>query len=235
MKVVWTNYAEFENELKLVGELASVSTGKDEPEKYIAIARHCIKSGHMTPTRAMRFLFKIEGISRVVSHEFVRHEVGVIKVQESQRYVNAGDAEFVTPDEIKGSADEESYELAICESFANYQDYLDVGFKKEIARYTLTNATCTKINVCFNWEGLSNFLQKRLCARAQPEMRKLAQEISNQLYLGVPIQYHDLLNLHMKRKCDIVGYCNEINTCGYKPSREKFFSTYERGKFIEGS
>ena len=233
MEVEWTNYMQFEDELKLVGELASVSTGKDEPEKYIAIARHCIKSGHFTPTRTMRFLFKIEGISRVVSHEFVRHEVGVIKVQESQRYVDAGNAEFVVPKEVKLREEEEQFELNICNSFADYQDMLDAGYKKEIARYTLTNATCTKLNICFNWEGLSNFLQKRLCARVQPEMRELAMNILKQIYLGVPTQYHDLLNLHMGRKCDIVGYCNEVQCCGYKPTREKFFATYERGKFIE--
>lgn len=234
MKVEWINSAEFENELKLVGNMASVSTGKDEPEKYIAIARHCIKSGHFTPTRPMRFFFKIEGISRIVSHEFCRHEVGVIKVQESQRYVDAGDAEFVVPKEVKQREDEEAFELNICETFANYQDMLDAGYKKEIARYVLSNATCTKINVCFDWEGLANFIQKRKCFRAQPEMQELALAITNLLYLEVPIKYHDLFNLHMGRKCDIVGYCNEVQCCGYKPTREKFFATYERGKFIEG-
>lgn len=233
MKVQWINSADFENELKLVGQLASVSTGKDEPDKYIAIAKHCIKSGHFTPTRAMRFLFKISNVSRVLSHEFVRHELGVIKVQESQRYVDAGNVEFVVPKEVKQHYDDEAFELNICEAFVNYQDYLDKGYKKEIARYVLPNATCTKINVCFNWEGLSNFIQKRKCFRAQPEMQELALAITNLLYLEVPVKYHDLLNLHMSRKCEIVGYCNEVQCCGYKPTREKFFATYERGKFIE--
>ena len=77
MSAKWINPNEFEEELRRIGWMASVSTDKDDPDKYINVALHCIKSGHFTPTRAMRFIFEIE-CSRVVSHEFVRHEVGVM-------------------------------------------------------------------------------------------------------------------------------------------------------------
>lgn len=230
MKVLWKNYKQFIDELYLVGYLASVSTDNPDPSKYINIARHCIKSGHMTPTRAMRFVFEIEGISRVVSHEFVRHEMGVIKVQQSQRYVDVSNSNFSTPSEVVSDWRYSSY---VSESFSAYGYTLEDGYKKEIARYVLPNACHTKLHVCFNWEGLSNFLQKRLCNRAQPEMRQLAEKIQEKLYGSIPETYHDLLDLHMNTKCDIVGYCNEVQCCKKRPTREQFMTTYTIGKITE--
>ena len=227
MSAKWINPQDFEREMALVGWMASVSTDKDAD--FIKVAKHCIKSGHFTPTRLMRFIFEIE-CSRVVSHEFVRHEVGVIKVQQSQRYVNAIGANYYTPPEFKDSG---NYDRAIGDSFYNYIEMTEDGYSKEMARYVLTNAAMTKLRVCFNFEGLANFFHKRLCFRAQPEMQELAKDIYREIITYSPPEYHSLLFEHFGKKCDIVGYCTEVQCCGYRPTREKFMQTYERGRFIE--
>lgn len=227
MSAKWINWTDFQKELELVGWMASTSTDKDG--NYFKVAEHCIKSGHMAPTRLMRFIFEIE-CSRVVSHELVRHEIGVIKVQQSQRYVDATKANFYTPECFEEDLD---YNMAILDSFANYSDFIEADYPKEMARYCLTNATMTKLRVCFDFEGLANFFHKRLCFRAQPEMRELAKDIYREIITYSPPEYHSLLVEHFGRKCDIVGYCTEVRCCGYRPTKEKFMQTYERGRFIE--
>ena len=70
---------------EIAGWMATASTAKDvNPLRVYDV---CVKSGHWTPTRQMNFLFEISGVSRVFSHQFVRHSEGVNIVQESQRYV----------------------------------------------------------------------------------------------------------------------------------------------------
>jgi thymidylate synthase ThyX len=75
--------------------MASVSTDSDSD--YEKIAKFCLDSHHHTPTRATRFIFEISEVSRAFSHEFVRHEIGLGKVQRSQRYVNEDGFQYVTP------------------------------------------------------------------------------------------------------------------------------------------
>lgn len=55
--------------------------------------------GHASPTEHVSFTFGIEGISRACSHQLVRHRIASYS-QQSQRYVDGTNFEFVTPPEI---------------------------------------------------------------------------------------------------------------------------------------
>ena len=48
--------------------------------------RRIIKSGHESPLEHVSFVFAIEGVSRVLTHQLVRHRVASYS-QQSQRYV----------------------------------------------------------------------------------------------------------------------------------------------------
>ncbi len=56
--------------------------------------------GHQSPMEHASFTFGIEGISRACSHQLVRHRIASYS-QQSQRYVNGENFEFVTPPEIE--------------------------------------------------------------------------------------------------------------------------------------
>ncbi|MGN0454360.1 MAG: FAD-dependent thymidylate synthase [Ruminococcus sp.] len=58
--------------------------------------------GHQSPIEHASFTFGIEGISRACSHQLVRHRIASYS-QQSQRYVNGENFEFVTPPEIENN------------------------------------------------------------------------------------------------------------------------------------
>lgn len=71
----------------------SFSKGRDTYD-YI---KNIIESDHGSVLEHVNFTFAISGISRTLTHELVRHRVGVAISQESQRYVPATDIKFVVP------------------------------------------------------------------------------------------------------------------------------------------
>lgn len=56
-----------------------------------------LESGHGSVLAHVSITFAIQGVSRTLTHELVRHHVGVNPSQESQRYVDANDINFVVP------------------------------------------------------------------------------------------------------------------------------------------
>ena len=46
-----------------------------------------LKTGHASPLEQVVFWFGISGVSRSLSHQFVRHRIGISFEQQSQRYV----------------------------------------------------------------------------------------------------------------------------------------------------
>lgn len=83
------------------------STCYDSAPKEIAGARKMIaaivKAGHESCVEHASATFEIDGISRVVTYELVRHRIGFSYSQRSQRYVNEKDPHYVIPEEIKKS------------------------------------------------------------------------------------------------------------------------------------
>ena len=62
--------------------------------------RALVKAGHTAMIEHASITFKISGVSRVVTHELVRHRIASYAMR-SQRYVNESIPTFVVPDEIK--------------------------------------------------------------------------------------------------------------------------------------
>ncbi|CAB4195416.1 THY1 Predicted alternative thymidylate synthase [uncultured Caudovirales phage] len=56
-----------------------------------------LESGHGSVLAHVQMTLAIQGVSRTLTHELVRHHVGVNPSQESQRYVDAEDLNFVVP------------------------------------------------------------------------------------------------------------------------------------------
>jgi thymidylate synthase (FAD) len=236
-KVVLINKHEIEKELEIAGWMASVST--DSEADYTKITKHCINSNHGTPTRAMRFMFEISEVSRAFSHEFVRHEIGVGKVQRSQRYVSEDGFKFVTPRGIakllvpvtiplydSSGSKYGKGEVITYLGFDEFQDivkqmyngYVSQGAKPEDARYVLTNATFTKLHVCFDWEGLENFCFRRMCNRAQWEIRDVANQCRDEV-----MSINTFLGNKLGAPCDKYVYCPEVKGCGIAPTKESIF------------
>ena len=67
-----------------------------------------------------------------------------------------------------------------------YDEMVSNGISKEKARYILPLAAHTEYVVTMNMRSLRHFLSLRLCARAAPEIRELAQMIKKEVSNAFP-------------------------------------------------
>ena len=191
------------------------------------IMNHCIKSGHTSVTEFCDFTFHIEGISRALSHQLVRHRMASY-AQRSQRYCSEDGFEYVIPKTIKGSpAASTIYEKTMERIKDNYKVLQELDIPNEDARMVLPNACETQIEVKMNLRALMNFMNERLCSCAQWEIRELAQKMRNAIIEKVPE-----LMPYLVPKCEKngpqFGACNESKsrTCGRHPRLEEIFECY---------
>ena len=154
-----------------------------------------IKSGHESCIEHSSATFEIDNVSRVVTHELVRHRIGFAYSQRSQRYVDEAKPSFVIPEEIEANETAKLlFEDAMRYAWEKYKVLQDLGFKNETARYVLPNACCTKIVVTADFRAWRNFLKLRLSKRAQHEIRNLANILLDKLIEIAPSCFEDLKN-----------------------------------------
>ncbi len=191
-----------------------------------------VRSGHLSVLEHAVATFAVEGISRVCSHQLVRHRLASYSMA-SQRYVNMEDFEYVMPEtieegevsftkEVRGETVEASedfaHEYREYMSYAQslYSDMVAAGIPEEDARYVLPNACCTNIVVTMNARELGTFFRYRLCDRAQWEIRELAQRMYD-LCMEISPEIFGM----MGPNCKVLGYCPEAKGCGRVPRREQ--------------
>ena len=155
-----------------------------------------VKSGHTATIEHASATFLIEGVSRALTHELVRHRLFSF-CQRSQRYVKESEPAYVTPDcLLEPDADimmKDAFEAAMKNAWSSYRWLLKLGMKPEDARFVLPNACQTTITVSGNFREWRNFLQLRLSPRAQWEIRKLAKLVLEQLNEIAPSVFGDLV------------------------------------------
>ncbi|MDY0018665.1 MAG: FAD-dependent thymidylate synthase [Anaerolineae bacterium] len=157
--------------LEHAGRVCYRSQSKGAPGTFLK-AR--LREGHESLIEHASATFEISGISRACSHQLVRHRVASYS-QESQRYVDLSNPEWVLPDAIANNPEA----LAIWETFADhveetYHALREQGVLKEDARFVLPNATATRIIVTMNFRELRYFFQLRITPEAQWEIRRMA-------------------------------------------------------------
>lgn len=168
----------------------SVPKELDKARKMISAI---IKSGHESCIEHATATFEIDGVSRVLTHELVRHRIGFSYSQRSQRYVDESNPSFVIPQEIEENESARKLFLAQMESaWSAYKTLQTLGLKNEMARYVLPNACCTKIVVTADFRAWRNFLKLRLSKRAQHEIRDLANILLDKLIKIAPSCFEDL-------------------------------------------
>ncbi len=134
-----------------------------------------MQSGHFSALEHVSYTFAIDGVSRALTHQLVRHRLASYN-QQSQRYVSyAEEPVFIVPPDVEADEARRAAFLGACrEAFAAYRRMLDAGAAPEDARYLLPNAMETKIVVTMNVRELLHFFELRCCKRAQWEIRDLA-------------------------------------------------------------
>jgi len=134
-----------------------------------------LRSGHLSALEHASYTFAIDGVSRAMTHQLVRHRLASYN-QQSQRYVAYAEKPvFVVPPAVSADPDVLArYNAATAAAFDAYRALVDAGVAAEDARYLLPNAMETKIVVTMNVRELLHFFELRCCKRAQWEIRELA-------------------------------------------------------------
>jgi thymidylate synthase (FAD) len=189
---------------------------KDEADRLL---RLLLARGHESPLEHITFTFAIEGVSRVLSHQLVRHRIASYS-QKSQRYVNEDHFNYITPPSITAAAAALArYQQCMRALQAAYHE-LQAMVPREDARYLLPNACETKLVCTFNARSLLNFFRLRCCSRAQWEIRELALTMREQVREIAPFIFN-----HAGPACETEGVCYEgAMSCGRAPlvrSREE--------------
>jgi len=163
--------------------------GDEDVEKLV---RFVIKSGHHSTIEHIYFTFAIEGVSRALTHQLVRHRIASYN-QQSQRYVKFKDNfEYITPHSIEKDKDSKKKFDSLISNIHNlYKELLDSGVEAEDARYILPNASETKIIATMNGRELLHFFTVRCCNRAQWEIRELAKKMLKLVRKVAPIVFEE--------------------------------------------
>jgi thymidylate synthase (FAD) len=196
------------------------------------IMKSCYNSGHQSVLEFCDFTFHIEGVSRALTHQLVRHRLASY-AQRSQRYCVEDDFGYVIPHSIKNNPNAFKMYENIMESLAEGYHALNsnLGIPAEDARMILPNACETQIEVKMNFRTLIHFMNERLCTRAQWEIREMAREMK----ACVEAQYPELAE-YLVPKCEIrkdMPICYEHNCCGRAPQAKAVFSDYNKMKEVK--
>ncbi|MGM0510624.1 MAG: FAD-dependent thymidylate synthase [Thermoplasmatota archaeon] len=148
------------------------------------------ESGHHSVIEHSSFTFSVEGVSRALTHQLVRHRLASYS-QQSQRYVDIEDFEPVVPDSIiENKRTAELYEEFMKEVQKTYKE-LKEEVPLEDARYVLPNAAKTNIIITMNARELWHFFSMRCCRRAQWEIRDMANRMLEMAEEVAPIIFED--------------------------------------------
>ncbi len=194
-------------------------------EKFL---NRLVSMGHESPIEHISFTFAVEGVSRSLTHQLVRHRLASYS-QQSQRYVREDQFAYIIPREIEKIGEAKKlYIRQMEEDQATYDKLVDLLMENgrdekqaiEDARYVLPNGAETKIVLTMNARSLMHFFRLRTCERAQREIRDMAVEMLRQVKEVYPIIFKNA-----GPSC-LGGPCPEGKmTCGkIEVVREKFKS-----------
>ncbi len=160
------------------------------------------KQGHGSVLEHANYSLLLEGVSRSLTHELVRHRAGFAYSQLSQRYVDESDAAFVVPPAILGDealvdawkAQVESAQatyIALVDKLMTRYQWVDDKvhrrkMAREAARGVLPNSTETKIVVTGNARAWRTMLELRSSEGAEFEIRRMALAVLRVLQQEAP-------------------------------------------------
>ena len=209
---------------EMAGRICYMSFQKPRPGGNSAYIKHIKEVGHGSVLEHTVYNFVISGISRSLSHELVRHRAGWSYSMLSQRYVDESVADYIIPDIIEKNEelkaiwmqaieashraycdlaeqltlklnDQSTAENAMLPPDANWTDIRKAA--RQAARSVLPNATETKIFVTVNARALRHFFELRGSRHADPEIRKLANEMHLIIEIHSPALFNDYVKTEL--------------------------------------
>lgn len=162
-----------------------------------AYIQNIVSLGHESVLEHVSVTFYVEGVSRNLSHELIRHR-HLSFSELSQRFVDMSEANMVLPAAYGGATVpvEQYSEDALTEYNLMVKELQGEGKTRkqarEAARYILPSSMETKFVVTGNLRAWRDVLKKRDSEHADAEMQVFAKEIKRQLTEQYPDVFKDL-------------------------------------------
>ena len=211
MKVTLLNPNRNKEKEWIVAKSASqcYDTKLDSIEEAERLIDNVLNSGHDSILEHVTFSFEMEGVSRALTNQLIRHRM-VSPTQQSQRYCRLDNSIkwYIVPKSVKIIEEAlDIYEDTMYYIANSYYKLIGMGIKEEDARYLLPNGTETKLVITANARALKNFFKQRCCTRSQLEIRELANEMLRLAKEDCPIIFKNA-----GATCE-KGYCFEAKPC----------------------
>lgn len=213
MKVKLLNKEEVKNFYTRWGQF-SCKCYNTNPKYAENVGKKCHKTRHYSGSRAFHFIFEIEDLPRSAMDQLARHEQGVIKNIQSQRYTDSSNLGWYIPDVIEKYPDlKAEWNAGFNRDQEDYAYFIDELAKKEkwsgekareVARGRVGIDIFSSGTIGFTIEAMEHFMHKRLCFRAQEAIRKLANLLRDAVLAELPE-----LKPYLAAECFVIGYCNE--------------------------
>ena len=165
------------------------------------------RQGHGSVLEHAAYSLLLEGVSRSLTHELVRHRAGWAYSQLSQRYVDESEANFVVPPAMLGDEGmiatwreqvetaQSAYVSLVEQLMERYSWVADKVHRRkmarEAARAVLPNSTETKIVATANARAWRTMLELRSSEGAELEIRRCAIAILRVLQQEAPGFFSD--------------------------------------------
>lgn len=176
--------------------------------------------GNCSVLEHISFTFHVKGVSRALLAQLSRHRHISLSVQ-SQRYNVYDDGFGYVNPFMEGTVAYDFFESDISELQDNYNRYIVMGEKPENARAVLPNACCTELFLTMNARALIEASNKRLCTRAQSEIREMFQKMKEQVSI-----YSPMIANWMVPQCEKnekYPFCPEHKSCGRHPKLSEVY------------
>lgn len=145
----------------------------------------------------------LRNVSRIVTHELVRHRAGTAFSQESGRYVRVQELELWQPECIASNPDAQTvFKRAEQQALENYRELERIfninnqpfARKKELTsamRRILPEGRPTNILVTANHRAWRNIIEQRTAEGAEAEIREVFIAVAERLRVNFPAIYAD--------------------------------------------
>jgi thymidylate synthase (FAD) len=211
-----------------------IETEQISHEKIREFIAERLKTGHASPLEQVVFWFGISGVSRSLSHQFVRHRIGISFEQQSERYVKFKQEKlaFVLPESWSRAGLDDEFSQLLEHTSQLYARALKAGIPAEDARFILPNAAPTNFHVMVNFAEMLHICDLRLCVRAQWEIRRMVALMRSEIKKILPE-----IAVFLQPKCgeNRMGCCDESldewQKCPLgrvRPHKSSLFELYDR-------
>lgn len=180
---------------------ANLTKVRSDHHEYIG---NILKTKHGSVLEHSTTTVGLVDVSRILTHELVRHRAGCAYSQESMRFVRLEDVGMYTPECIKGDPiAKEIFEVQVKSAERAYTylveqlitDDMPFSKKKEITsaiRRIAPSGHATNIVITANHRAWRHLLELRTAAGAEEEIRLVFHDIACQFAQRYPAFYQDM-------------------------------------------